>query len=155
MKADIVTYVRKCLTCAKVKAEHQRPSGLLVQPEIPIWKWDNITMDFVTKLPKSPQGYDTVWVIVDRLTKSAIFAPMRETDPLEKLAKLYLKEVVARHGILVSIIRDQTDGQSERTIQTLEDVLRACVIDFGKGWVNHFPVGDVAYKLDLPEELSR
>nr|GEW45928.1 putative reverse transcriptase domain-containing protein [Tanacetum cinerariifolium] len=174
MKADIATYIRKCLTCAKVKAEHQRPSGLLVQPEIPVWKWDNITMDFVTKLPKSPQGYDTIWVIVDRLTKLAIFAPMRETDPLEKLAKLYLKEVVARHGIPVSIICDrdprfasrfwrtlqkalgtsldmstayhpEIDGQSERTIQTLEDMLRACVIDFGKGWVNHFPLVEFSY----------
>ncbi|GJR28850.1 putative reverse transcriptase domain-containing protein [Tanacetum coccineum] len=163
MKADIATYVSKCLTCAKVKAEHQRPSGLLVQPEIPQWKWDNITMDFITKLPKSSQGYDTIWVIVDRLTKSAIFVPMRETDPMEKLARMYLKEVVTRHGIHVSIICDrdprfasnfwrslqkalgtnldmsiayhpQTDGQSERTIQTLEDTLRACVIDFGKGW---------------------
>ncbi|GJX03936.1 reverse transcriptase domain-containing protein [Tanacetum coccineum] len=161
MKANITTYVSKCLTCAKVKAEHQRPSGLLVQPEIPQWKWDNITMDFVTKLPKSSQGYDTIWVIVDRLTKSAIFVPMRETDPLEKLARMYLKEVVTRHGIPVSIIYDrdprfashfwrslqkalgtslamstayhpETDGQSERTIQTLEDMLRACVIDFGK-----------------------
>ncbi|GJV83437.1 putative reverse transcriptase domain-containing protein [Tanacetum coccineum] len=65
MKADIATYVSKCLTCAKVKAEHQRPSGLLVQPKIPEWKWDNITMDFVTKLPKSSQGYDTIWVIVN------------------------------------------------------------------------------------------
>ncbi|GJT05478.1 putative reverse transcriptase domain-containing protein [Tanacetum coccineum] len=83
-----------------VKAEHQRQSGLLVQPEIPQWKWDNITMDFVTKLPKSSQGYDTIWVIVDRLTKSAIFIPMKETDPLEKLARMYLKEVVTRHGIL-------------------------------------------------------
>ncbi|GKC82695.1 putative reverse transcriptase domain-containing protein, partial [Tanacetum coccineum] len=90
MKADIATYVSKCLTCAKVKAEHQRPSGLLVQPETPQWKWDNITMDFVTKLPKSSQGYDTIWVIVDRLTKSAIFVPMRETDPMEKLARMYL-----------------------------------------------------------------
>ncbi|GJR91758.1 reverse transcriptase domain-containing protein [Tanacetum coccineum] len=98
MKADIATYVSKCLTCAKVKAEHQRPSGLLVQPKIPEWKWDNITMDFVTKLPKSSQGYDTIWVIVDRLTKSAIFTPMRETDPLDKLARMYLKEVVTRHG---------------------------------------------------------
>nr|GEZ68356.1 putative reverse transcriptase domain-containing protein [Tanacetum cinerariifolium] len=92
MKADIATYVRKCLTCAKVKAEHQRPSGLLVKPKIPEWKWDNITMDFVTKLPKSLQGCDTIWVIVDRLTKSPIFVPMRETDPMEKLARLYLKE---------------------------------------------------------------
>ncbi|GJV81701.1 putative reverse transcriptase domain-containing protein [Tanacetum coccineum] len=171
MKADIATYVSKCLTCAKVKAEHQRPSGLLVQPKIPEWKWDNITMDFVTKLPKTSQGYDTIWVIVDRLTKSAIFTPMRETDPLDKLARMYLKEVVTRHGIPVSIICDrdprfasnfwrslqnalgtnldmstayhpQTDGQSERTIQTLEDMLRACAIDFGKGWVNHLPLVD-------------
>ncbi|GJQ89630.1 putative reverse transcriptase domain-containing protein [Tanacetum coccineum] len=107
MKADIATYVSKYLTCAKVKAEHQRPSGLLVQPAIPQWKWDNITMDFVTKLPKSSQGHDTIWVIVDRLTKSAIFTPMRETDSLEKLARLYLKEVVTRHGIPVSIICDR------------------------------------------------
>ncbi|GJT65139.1 putative reverse transcriptase domain-containing protein [Tanacetum coccineum] len=174
MKADIATYVSKCLTCAKVKAEHQRPSGLLVQPKIPEWKWDNITMDFVTKLPKSSQGYDTIWVIVDRLTKSAIFTPMRETDPLDKLARMYLKEVVTRHGIPVSIICDrdprfasnfwrslqnalgtnldmsiayhpQTDGQSERTIQTLEDMLRACAIDFGKGWVNHLPLVEFSY----------
>ncbi|GJS55335.1 putative reverse transcriptase domain-containing protein [Tanacetum coccineum] len=174
MKADIATYVSKCLTCAKVKAEHQRPSGLLVQPKIPEWKWDNITMDFVTKLPKTSQGYDKIWVIVDRLTKSTIFTPMRETDPLDKLARLYLKEVVTRHGIPVSIICDrdprfasnfwrslqnalgtnldmstayhpQTDGQSERTIQTLEDMLRACAIDFGKGWVNHLPLVEFSY----------
>ncbi|GJS85801.1 putative reverse transcriptase domain-containing protein [Tanacetum coccineum] len=174
MKADIATYVSKCLTCAKVKAEHQRPSGLLVQPKIPEWKWDNITMDFVTKLPKSSQGYDTIWVIVDRLTKSAIFTPMRETDPMDKLARIYLKMVVTRHGIPVSIICDrdlrfasnfwrslqnalgtnldmstayhpQTDGQSERTIQTLEDMLRACVINFGKGCVNHLPLVKFSY----------
>ncbi|GJV20521.1 putative reverse transcriptase domain-containing protein [Tanacetum coccineum] len=107
MKADIATYVSKCLTCARVKAEHQRPSGLLVQPEIPQWKWDNITMDFVTKLPKSSQGYDTIWVIVDRLTKSAIFVPIRETNPMEKLARMYLNEVVTMHGIPISIICDR------------------------------------------------
>nr|GEV87978.1 reverse transcriptase domain-containing protein [Tanacetum cinerariifolium] len=107
MKADIATYVSKCLTYAKVKAEHQRPSGLLVQPKIPEWKWDNITMDFVTKLHKSSQGYNTIWVIVDRLTKSAIFTPIRETDPMDKLARIYLKEVVTRHGIHVSIISDR------------------------------------------------
>ncbi|GKE68318.1 putative reverse transcriptase domain-containing protein [Tanacetum coccineum] len=107
MKADIATYVSKCLTYAKVKAEHQRPSGLSVQPEIPQWKWDNITIDFITKLPKSSQGYDTIWVIVDRLTKSAIFVPVRETDPMEKLARMYLKEVVTRHGIPLLIICDR------------------------------------------------
>ncbi|GKD61437.1 reverse transcriptase domain-containing protein [Tanacetum coccineum] len=178
MKADIATYVSKCLTCAKVKAEHQRPLGLLVQPKIPEWKWDNITMDFVTKLPKSSQGYDTIWVIVDRLTKSAIFTPMKETDPLDKLARMYLKdksaiftpmketdpldklarmylkEVVMRHGIPNALGTNldmsiayypQTDGQSERTIQTLEDMLRACAIDFGKGWVNHLPLVEFSY----------
>nr|GFB80987.1 reverse transcriptase domain-containing protein [Tanacetum cinerariifolium] len=92
IKADIATFVSKCLTRAKVKAEHQKLSGLLLQPKIPEWKWDNITMDFVTKLPKTSQGYDTIWVIVDRLTKSAIFTPIRETDPMDKLARIYLKE---------------------------------------------------------------
>nr|GEY73049.1 putative reverse transcriptase domain-containing protein [Tanacetum cinerariifolium] len=131
-------------------------------------------MDFVTKLPKSSQCYDTIWVIVDQLTKSSIFTPIRETDPMDKLARIYLKEVVTRHGIPVSIISDRdprftsnfwrplqnasgtrmdmsiayhlkTDGQSERTIQTLEDMLRACAIDFGKGWVNHLPLVKFSY----------
>ncbi|GKC09562.1 putative reverse transcriptase domain-containing protein [Tanacetum coccineum] len=110
MKADIATYVSKCLTCARVKAEHQRPSGLLVQPAIPEWKWDNITMDFITKLPRSSQGFDTIWVIMDRLTKSAHFLPTRETDPLDKFAKLYLDRIVTRHGTPVSIICDR-DGK--------------------------------------------
>ncbi|GKB40842.1 putative reverse transcriptase domain-containing protein [Tanacetum coccineum] len=124
MKADIGTYVSKCLTCSRVKAEHQKPSGLLVQPEIPQWKWEKITMDFITKLPKTSSGYDTIWVIVDRLTNSAHFFPVKENDSMDRLTRLYLKEVVSRHEVL-------TDGQSERTIQTLEDMLRACVIDFG------------------------
>ncbi|GJW12482.1 putative reverse transcriptase domain-containing protein [Tanacetum coccineum] len=146
MKANIATYVSKCLTCAKVKAEHQRPSGLLVQPDIPQWKWDNITMDFVTKLPKSSQGYDTIWVIVDRLTKSVIFVPMRETDPMDKLARMYLKENALGTSLDMSTAyHPQTDGQSERTIQTLKDMLRACAIDFGKGWVNHFPLVEFSY----------
>nr|GFB01994.1 hypothetical protein [Tanacetum cinerariifolium] len=81
--------------------------GLLVQLKISEWKWDNITMDFVTKLPKSSQGYDTIWVIVDGLTKSAIFTPIRETNPMDKLARNYLKEVITRHGIPVSIISDR------------------------------------------------
>ncbi|GJS35537.1 putative reverse transcriptase domain-containing protein [Tanacetum coccineum] len=80
---------------------------LLIQPEIPKWKWEKITMDFVTKLPKTTNGYDTIWVIVNRLTKSAHFLPMREIDPMEKLLKLYMKEVVTRHGVPVSIISDR------------------------------------------------
>nr|GEX37197.1 hypothetical protein [Tanacetum cinerariifolium] len=94
----------KCLTYLRVKAKHQKPSGLLVQLEIPQWKWDNITMNFVTKLPRTQSGNDTIWVVVDRLTKSAHFLPMKETDPMDKLARLYLKEVVTRPGISVSVI---------------------------------------------------
>ncbi|GJU02385.1 putative reverse transcriptase domain-containing protein [Tanacetum coccineum] len=96
MKANIATYVSKCLTCARVKAEHQRPSGLLVQSAIPEWKWDNITMDFITKLPRLSQGFDTIWVIMERLTRSAHFLPIRENGPLDKLARLYLNRIVAR-----------------------------------------------------------
>ncbi|GJR30028.1 putative reverse transcriptase domain-containing protein [Tanacetum coccineum] len=172
-----------CLTCLRVKAENQKPSGLLVQPEIPQWKWDNITMDFVTNLPRMQKGNDTIWVIVDRLTKSAHFLPMRETDPMDKLARLYLKEVVTRHGIPVSIICDRdprfalnfwrsfqkaigtrldmstayhpkTDRQSERTIQTLEDMLRACVIDFGNGWDGHLPLIEFSYNISYHASIK-
>ncbi|GJS64780.1 putative reverse transcriptase domain-containing protein [Tanacetum coccineum] len=174
MKAIIAEYVGKCLTCSRVKAECQKPSGLLVQPEIPMWKWERITMDFVTKLPKTTIGHDTIWVIVDRLTKSAHFIPTRATDSMETLTRLYIKEIVSRHGVPISIISDrdshftsrfwqslqnalgtqldmsttyhpETDGQSERTIQTLEDMLRACVIDFGKGWDKHLPLIEFSY----------
>ncbi|GJW02248.1 putative reverse transcriptase domain-containing protein [Tanacetum coccineum] len=108
--------------------------------------WDNITMDFVTKLPKSSQGYDTIWVIIDRLTKTAIFVPMRETEPMEKLARMYLREKTLGTSLDMSTAyHPQTDRQSERTIQTLEDMLRACVIDFGNGWVKHLPLVEFSY----------
>ncbi|GJS17939.1 putative reverse transcriptase domain-containing protein [Tanacetum coccineum] len=87
MKAIIAEYVSKCLTCSRVKAECQKPSGLLVQLEIPMWKWERITMDFVTKLPKTSTGHDAIWVIVDRLTKSAHFIPIRATDGMETLTR--------------------------------------------------------------------
>ncbi|GJT74289.1 reverse transcriptase domain-containing protein [Tanacetum coccineum] len=106
MKAIIAEYVGKCLTCSRVKAECQKPSGLLIQPEIPTWKWERITMDSVTKLPKTSSGHDTIWVIVDRLTKSAHFIPTRETDSMETLTRLYIKEIVSRHGVPISIISD-------------------------------------------------
>ncbi|GKA79958.1 reverse transcriptase domain-containing protein [Tanacetum coccineum] len=174
MKRDIAIYVSKCVTYSKVKAEHQRPSGLLQQPEIPEWKWDKITMDFITKLPRTKSGHDRIWVIVDRLTKSAHFLVIREDYSTERLSRLYIDEIVARHGVPVSIISDrdgrftlrfwqtlqkalgtrldistayhpQTDGQSERTIQTLEDMLRACVIDFGGNWDVHLLLVEFSY----------
>ncbi|GKG12722.1 putative reverse transcriptase domain-containing protein, partial [Tanacetum coccineum] len=106
IKRDIATYVSKCLTCSKVKAEHQRPSGLLQQPEIREWKLDKITMDFITKLPRSKNRHDTIWVIVDKLTKSAHFLAIREDYSTERLARIYIDEIVTRHGVLVSIISD-------------------------------------------------
>ncbi|GJV09856.1 putative reverse transcriptase domain-containing protein [Tanacetum coccineum] len=150
MKAKISTYISKYLTCAKVKAEYQKPSGLLFQPLIPVWKWENITMDFVTKLPKTSTGQDIIWVIVDRLTKSAHFLPMKENDSMKKLTRQYLKEVSLQKALGTQLdmsmaYHPQTDGQSERSIQTLEVMLRACVIDFGKGWDRHLPLGEFLY----------
>nr|GEV17707.1 putative reverse transcriptase domain-containing protein [Tanacetum cinerariifolium] len=113
MKRDIVVYVSKCLTCSKIKAEHQKPSGLLQQPEITKWKWEKITMDFVTKLPKSSSRHDAIWVLVDRWTKSAHFLPIREDYKTEKLARIYINKIVVRHGVLVSFILDR-DGRFER-----------------------------------------
>ncbi|GKE64752.1 putative reverse transcriptase domain-containing protein [Tanacetum coccineum] len=174
MKRDIAEYVSKCLTCSKIKAKHHKPSRLLRQPEIPKWKWEKITIDLVTKLPRSSGGYDAIWVITNRLTKSAHFLPIREDYKTEKLARIYINEIVARHDVPVSIILDrdgrfashlwqalqkalgtklhmstayhpEIDGQSERTIQTLEDMLRACVMEFGGSWDTHLPLIEFSY----------
>ncbi|GKC67828.1 putative reverse transcriptase domain-containing protein, partial [Tanacetum coccineum] len=107
MQKDIAMYVSKCLTCLKVKTEHQRPSGLLQELEIPKWKWEGIAMDVKTMLPRTSSGYDTIWVIMDRLTKSTHFIRMREDYKMERLARIYLNEIVARHGIPISIISDR------------------------------------------------
>nr|GEW70301.1 putative reverse transcriptase domain-containing protein [Tanacetum cinerariifolium] len=104
MKKDIAIYVSKCLTCSKVKAKHQRPSGLLQKPEILEWKWKGIAMDFITKLPRTSSGHDSIWVIMDKLTKFAHFLAIREDYLMEKLARLYINKVVARNGVPISII---------------------------------------------------
>nr|GEU53613.1 putative reverse transcriptase domain-containing protein [Tanacetum cinerariifolium] len=126
MKAEIATYVSKCLTCAKVKAEHQKPSIFFQQHEILKWKWEKITMDFITGLPRTPSGYDSIWVIVDPLTKSAHFLPMKKTDSMEKLTQLYSKEIICRHGVLVSIISDRD----------------SC---FASSWDRHLPLVEFSY----------
>ncbi|GJY42353.1 putative reverse transcriptase domain-containing protein [Tanacetum coccineum] len=146
-EAIIAEYVDKCFTCSRVKAECQKPFGLLIQLEIPTWKWERITMAFITKLPKTSSGHDIIWVIVDRPTKLAHLLPTREIDSMKPFTRFYIKEIVSQHGVPISIISDrdshftsifrqsmqsglgtqldmsttyhpETDGQSERTIQT-------------------------------------
>ncbi|KAJ9541893.1 hypothetical protein OSB04_028399 [Centaurea solstitialis] len=107
MKRDVARYVEKCLTCLRVKAEHQRPHGKLQPLDIPVWKWEHITMDLITKLPRTPRNVDAIWVIVDRLTKSAHFIAINESSSSEKLSDIYIKEIVARHGVPVTIISDR------------------------------------------------
>ncbi|GJZ29220.1 putative reverse transcriptase domain-containing protein [Tanacetum coccineum] len=127
---------------------------------IPEWKWEKITMDFVTKLPMTTNGYDTIWVIVDRLTKSDHFLPMRETDPMERLMKLYMKEKALHKALgtrldMTRAYHPETDGQSERTIQTLEDMLRACVLDFAKSWDRHLPLVEFSYNNSYHTSIKR
>ncbi|GJV71688.1 putative reverse transcriptase domain-containing protein [Tanacetum coccineum] len=123
MKAIIAEYVGKCLICSRVKAECQKPFGLLVQPEIPMWKWERITMDFVTKLPITSYGHNTMWVIIDRLTKSAHFIPTQEIDSMETLTRLYIKEIVSRHGVPISIISDCDSHFTSRFWKSLQNAL--------------------------------
>ena len=107
MKRDISEFVPKCLVCQQVKAEHQVPSGLLQPIMVPEWKWDRITMDFISGLPLTPGKKNAIWAIVDRLTKSAHFIPVRTDYSLNKLAELYIREIVRLHGIPLSIISDR------------------------------------------------
>ena len=107
MKKDVANFISKYLTCQQVKAEHQKPSGKLQPLPIPEWKWERITMDFLVGLPRLRDGYDSIWVIVDRLTKSAHFLPVKATYSIAKLAKLYVNHIVCLHGVPVSIVSDR------------------------------------------------
>ena len=174
MKREIAEFVSKCLTCQKIKAEHRQPGGDLQKIELPEWKWEQTTMDFVVGLPRTAQGNDMIWVVVDRLTKSAHFIAIKATFSVEKLAEIYVSQIVRLHGVPRSIISDrdgrftsrfwrcvhaamgskltfstafhpQTDGQSERTIQTLEDMLRSCVMNFKGNWDQKLPLIEFSY----------
>jgi len=174
MKRDVAQFVASCLTCQKAKVEHQRPRGLLQQLEILVWKWDSISMDFVTHFPRTVRGHDAIWVIVEHLTKSAHFLTIKLRMSMANLAQLYLKEIVRLHGVPSSIVSDrdprftsrfwqslqgamgsslrmssayhpQTDGQMERTIQSLEDLLRTCVLDHLGGWDEVLPLVEFIY----------
>ena len=107
MKNDVAKFVTKCLICQQVKVENQRPSELMQKIEIPQWKWEHITIDFVTGLPRSFRGNDSIWVIVDRFSKTAHFFIMKKKQLVESLAHLYIESIVRLHGVPKSIILDQ------------------------------------------------
>ncbi|WVZ60757.1 hypothetical protein U9M48_010738 [Paspalum notatum var. saurae] len=163
MKREVAEYVALCDVCQRVKAEHQKPAGLLQPLKIPEWKWEEIGMDFIVGLPRTQSGFDSIWVVVDRLTKVAHFIPVKTTYSGAKLAELYMSRIVCLHGVPKKIVSDrgtqftshfwkrlhesmgtklnfssayhpQTDGQTERTNQILEDMLRACAIQYGFVW---------------------
>ncbi|GAU37339.1 hypothetical protein TSUD_395200 [Trifolium subterraneum] len=174
MHKEIAEYVYACLVCQKSKIEHQKLSGLLQPLFIPEWKWDSIAMDFVGGLPKTAKGNEVIWVVVDRLTKSAHFIAIKVGTLVPKLAEIYVEKIIRLHGIPSSIVSDrdpkftsrfweslqeasgtklrlssayhpQTDGQSERTIQSLEDLLRACVLEQGESWDSCLPLIEFTY----------
>ncbi|GJZ87750.1 putative nucleotidyltransferase, ribonuclease H, partial [Tanacetum coccineum] len=174
MKQEVARFMAKCLTCQQVKIEHQRASGLLQPLDIPTWKWDQISMDFVTRLPRTFKKNDAIWVVVDQLTKSAHFFPIQQGFSSSKLAEIFQQEIIRLQGTHASIVSDrdprfasrfwkglqnawgtklkfstafhpQTDGQTERTIQTLEDMLRSCALEWTGNWDEYLCLVEFAY----------
>jgi hypothetical protein len=174
MKQDVTEYVALCDTYQRVKAEHQRPTGLLQPLKIPEWKWEEIEMDFIVGLPRTQAGYDSIWVIVDCITKVAHFIPGKTTYLGAKLVELYMSRIMCLHGVPKMIVSDrgsqftskfweklhesmdtklnfsspyhpQTDGQTERTNQILEDMLWACALKYGKSWDKSLPNVEFSY----------
>ena len=183
MRREIAEFVALCDVCQRVKAEHQRPAGLLQPLQIPEWKWEEIGMDFITGLPRTSSGHDSIWVVVDRLTKVAHFIPVHTTYSGKKLAELYLARIMCLHGVPKKIVSDrgsqftskfwqklqeelgtrlnfstayhpQTDGQTERVNQILEDMLRACALDFGGAWDKSLPYAEFSYNNSYQASLQ-
>jgi hypothetical protein len=183
MKREIAEYVARCDSCQRIKAEHQRPAGLLQPLQIPQWKWDEIGMDFIVGLPRTRAGYDSIWVVVDHLTKTTHFIPVKTTYNSAVLAELCMSRIVCLHGITKKIISDrgtqftshfwqqlhealgthlklssayhlQTDGQTERTNQILEDVLRACALQDQLGWDKRLPYAEFSYNNSYQASLK-
>jgi hypothetical protein len=174
MKVDIAKYVAECDTCQRMKASHLKSAGVLQPLSIPMWKWDDITMDFIVGLPLTARKNDSIWVILDRLTKTAHFITMHTTYSAQQYAELYMDQIVRLHGILKTIISDrgtqlvarfweqlheclgtklirsssyhlQTDGQTERINQILEDMLRASILHFDKSWDKCLSLAEFSY----------
>ena len=174
MKKYVAEFVSQCLVCQHVKAEQKKSGGLLHPLEVPQWKWESVYMDFIDGLLRSKKGNTSIWVMVDRLTKSAHFILVKSKRTASWLAAIYVQEIVHLHGVPPSIVthRDpvftsefwrslqealgaqlrlstayhpQTDGQTERVNRILEDLLRLCILDFGGTWEEHLPLVEFAY----------
>jgi hypothetical protein len=182
LKRDVATHVALCDVCQRVKAEHQRLAGLLQPLKVPEWKWEEISMDFIVGLPRTWDGYDSIWVIVDRLTKVAHFIPMKTTYSGAQLVELYMSRIVCLHGVPKKIVSDrgtqfisrfwkdymsmdtklnfssayhlQTDGQTERTNQALEDIIRACTQKHGRSWDKSLPYAEFSYNNSYQASLK-
>jgi hypothetical protein len=183
MKREIAEYVAVCDSCQRIKAEHQRPAGLLQPLQIPQLKWDEIGMDFIVSLPRTRIGYDSIWVVVDRLTKAAHFIPVKNTYNNAVLAEIYMARIVCLHGVPKKIVSDrgtqftsqfwqqlhealgthlkfssaylsQIDGQTERTNQILEDMLRACALQDKIGWDKRLPYAEFSYNNSYQASLK-
>jgi hypothetical protein len=183
MKRDIAEYVALCNTCQRVKAEHQWPAGLLQPLQVPEWKWEEIDMDFIVGLPRTQSGYDSIWVIVDQQTKVAHFIPVKTTYSGQQLAELYMSRIVCLHGVPKKIVSDggmqftsrfwerlhealdtqlhfrsayhpQTDGQTEGVNEILEDILRACALQYGRSWDKSLPYAEFSYNNSYQESLK-
>ncbi|WVZ51972.1 hypothetical protein U9M48_003069 [Paspalum notatum var. saurae] len=162
---SVVEYVAVCDTCRRVKAEHRETCGILE------WKWEEISMDFIVGLPRTQKGYNSIWVVVDRLTKVAHFIPVNTTYLGARLAELYISRIICLHGVHKRIISDrgsqftshfwdiayhpQTDGQTERTNQILEDMLRACAIQYGTSWDKSLPYAKFSYNNSYQASLKK
>jgi hypothetical protein len=183
IKVDIAKYVTECDTCHRMKASHLKSAGVLQPLSIPMWKWDDISMNFIVGLPMMARKKDSIWVIVDRLTKTAHFIAVHTTYSVQQYAKLYMDHIIRLHGITKTIISDrgtqfvarfweqlheclgtklirsssyhpQTDGQTERINQILEDMLRASILHFDKSWDKCLSLEEFSYNNSYQASLK-
>ncbi|WVZ93642.1 hypothetical protein U9M48_039607 [Paspalum notatum var. saurae] len=156
MKWEIDKYVSECDMCQRVKADHLKPTGMLQPLTIPAWKWEDVHMDFIVGLPRTQKGYDSIWVIIDRLTKSAHFLPVKTHYTTATYAELYISQITALGTNLIrsSAYHPQTSGQVERVNQILEDMLRACALTYSTKWDKCLPLAEFAYNNNYQKSLE-
>ncbi|KAL4016694.1 hypothetical protein IC575_024351 [Cucumis melo] len=145
MKREVADFVSRCLVCQQVKAPRQRLARLLQPLSVPGWKWESVSMGFITGLSRTLKGYTVIWVVVDRLTKSAHFVPGKSTYTASKWGQLYMTEIVRLHGVPVSIVSDRDARFTSKLNQILEDTLQACVLEFSGRWDSHLHLMEFAY----------